>query len=320
MQEAGCRESSHFRLSRPGGSAFPFFLMITGYLLLDRSWDADQTRRFWKKNLFHLYICTVLWFAVYDFFLVLVMKKSISFTGFLQDILFLRKVGLSHVWYLTTILSFYVLIPFAANALRHYQVKYVYFPMAFYIVLSFLLPTLRTLNNILHFTDTFSIQLHNGFSGGAYGCYLLLGYMSRKECFKRIRTRVLGAAAVLFFCLTVGFQLFAYSHQYRYNVFYENLFLLLTSAAVFEMISRVKNVLFYEPVRKIAVVSFGIYLIHNLYISAADMYLLQNPHLHLPKPLLAGALWLAAVPASYISAVVIEKIPKIGKYILYIRE
>ena len=33
-----------------GRIGVPFFLMITGYLLLDRHYDDERVRKFWKKN------------------------------------------------------------------------------------------------------------------------------------------------------------------------------------------------------------------------------------------------------------------------------
>ena len=38
-----------------GRIGVPFFLMITGYLLLDRSYDDERVRKFWQKNCWACY-------------------------------------------------------------------------------------------------------------------------------------------------------------------------------------------------------------------------------------------------------------------------
>ncbi len=47
------------------------FLIMSGYLLLDRVYDREKIVRFWKKSWLHLLICTVIWFLIYDLFLMI---------------------------------------------------------------------------------------------------------------------------------------------------------------------------------------------------------------------------------------------------------
>ena len=44
-----------------GRLGVPFFLMITGYLLLDRVYDSEKITGFWSRNCKHLLICTIIW-------------------------------------------------------------------------------------------------------------------------------------------------------------------------------------------------------------------------------------------------------------------
>lgn len=305
---------SGFTLGRLG---VPLFLMISGFLLLDRTYDPTEICRFWKKNLLHLYICTVLWFTFYDIFLKLVLKRDITITRFFMDILFLKKVDLSHVWYMPVILGFYILIPFAANALSMIHINHLVFPLTITVILSFVLPTVTVMNNILHFMDPFSVQLSSGFSGGNYGCYLVFGYLVKRGGFSRIKNRSLLFSAMFFYCLTVGIQLFAYVNNYKYNIFYANFFLLGTAVPLFELFSRIKKKPLQNSVTKISAYSFGIYLTHNLYIKLGNMYLL--PTIHFPRPVMVPVLCLIISVLSYLTAVLIAKIPKFGRYILYIR-
>ena len=48
-----------------GRIGVPFFLMITGYLLLDRSYNDEKVRKFWEKNCRGLIAVTVIWSVIY---------------------------------------------------------------------------------------------------------------------------------------------------------------------------------------------------------------------------------------------------------------
>ena len=59
-----------------GRIGVPFFLMITGYLLLGRSYDDDRIRDFWNNNCKKLVIITIIWAVIYAVSLQFVTVKS----------------------------------------------------------------------------------------------------------------------------------------------------------------------------------------------------------------------------------------------------
>ena len=73
--KSSCFSFFAFTIGRLG---VPFFLMITGYLLLDRNYDTKKTLHFWKNNWLHLLFCTWIWFLLYDVFLLVFFEKTIS--------------------------------------------------------------------------------------------------------------------------------------------------------------------------------------------------------------------------------------------------
>ena len=83
-----------------GRLGVPLFLLITGYLMLDREYDTRSTVMFWKRSWLHLLICTVVWFLLYDIFLCIVNAKSPDLITIAENLLFLRTVNMSHVWYM----------------------------------------------------------------------------------------------------------------------------------------------------------------------------------------------------------------------------
>lgn len=48
-----------------GRLGVPIFLMISGYLLLDREWNQEKALNFWKKNWIGLFLSTEIWFIIF---------------------------------------------------------------------------------------------------------------------------------------------------------------------------------------------------------------------------------------------------------------
>ena len=59
-----------------GRLGVPLFLMITGYLLLDRTYNDERVNKFWAKNCKNLIIVTVIWAVVYSVVLYVVTLNS----------------------------------------------------------------------------------------------------------------------------------------------------------------------------------------------------------------------------------------------------
>ena len=101
-----------------GRIGVPFFLMITGYLLLDRAYDDEKVRRFWTKNCKGLIIVTVIWSAIYAVSILYVSLFSTNVNTIEAGNLFF-----SHMWYMPMIIGMYLSLPFVASALSHYKPK-----------------------------------------------------------------------------------------------------------------------------------------------------------------------------------------------------
>lgn len=298
-----------------GRLGVPMFLMLSGFLLLDREYDWEGTKRFWKERWLYLLICTEIWFVIYEVFLTVYSKKPLEISTVLADLLFSHKVDMSHVWYLPMIVGMYVLFPFVANALKAYPLKSLILPLCFFGCFALGYPMIKVINGAGGGIPL-SLQASLGFSGGAYGIYFVTGYMIKKGWLKRVASWILIAVAALGFLLTVLLQLWAYSREYVYNVWYDCLLLYLCTAAIFELFSRVKAAPLYPVIRWMARYSFAVYLLHNLVI---EMVRDRVAALSVAKPVQVVALWGIAVAISFPLAWLVGKIPKIGGYILYLK-
>ena len=161
-----------------------------------------------------------------------------------------------------------------------------------------------------------TIQYSLGFSGGVYGIYLILGYLVKKGEFKRIPTYQLGIMALISFIICILFQYYAFSKGYNFFLWYEFPFVAIGSFALFEATSRRQNVKAYSIVKVLSKYSFAVFLIHNLFRLPLLPLVVRLPY---TEPVKAIILWILLIFFSYIAAVIIYRIPRFGKYILYMR-
>ncbi len=293
-----------------GRIGVPFFLMITGYLLLDRAYDDERIRKFWNTSCKGLIIVTVIWAAIYVVSLQFLTVGSAQVNFAEAGTLFF-----SHMWYMPMIIGMYLSMPFVASALKHFDVETIYQATIVFTCLAFLLPFV-TLICKMHGLKGVAIQYCLGFSGGIYGIYIILGYLVKKGKFKNISSSKLWILAIVSFLICVLFQYYAFVINYDFFLWYEFPFILLGSFALFELCSRVKSVKFYSWVTVISKYSFAVFLIHNLFRLPLLPIVVQLPF---SEPVKAIVLWILLIIFSFTAAAIIYRIPRFGKYILYMR-
>ena len=293
-----------------GRIGVPFFLMITGYLLLDRSYDDGRIRKFWRKNCKGLIIVTVIWTIIYAIILQFVAVKSGELNiGEAGNLFF------SHMWYMPMIIGMYLSMPFVSNALEKFSSGTIWNATILFSLLAFLLPFISTVL-AMHGIQNVNIQYCLGFSGGIYGIYIILGYLVKKGQFKNVSSRILGLIAVISFLICVLFQYYSYIKGYDFFLWYEFPFILTGSFALFELCSRMKKVRAYPLVAFLSKYSFAVFLVHNIFRLPLLPVVVDLPY---SEPVKAIILWILLIVLSYLATVIIYRIPKFGKYILYMR-
>lgn len=301
-----------FSLGRIG---VPLFLMISGYLLLDRTYDNEKTMNFWSENCKHLIICTIIWCAIYQAFLIIVMHDNMNLVTIISGIIFLSELNINHIWYMPMIIGMYILIPFVSTALRQYDLKVIVKPVTFFSIIIFLCPFLIYILNLCGIHDL-QVTISLGFSGGVYGIYLVLGYIIKKGYFKKIKSNHLICLFIISLVIIVLIQLYSYKYQLNFKLWYDSPFILLASITLFELISRMKEINFYDIIKLLSKYSFSVFLVHNFFRLPLIPYFAKLPFNYPIKLIL---LTFTVMIASYILSIAISKIPKIGKYVLYIK-
>lgn len=298
-----------------GRVGVPCFLVITGYLLLDREYSPEQSWSFLKNNWGHLLLCTWIWFLIYDLVLVLT-GTPVTMEQLAQHLLFFNPVQFSHVWYMPAILGLYLLIPIMANGLQKVPGNYTLVGIGVFSVYAFLVPTLNVVLAAAG-QEGFGSQFGLGFSGGAYGLYLLMGAMVRKGCLQKVKTGYLLLLSLVCGAGAVFFQLWCYESGYEYNVWYDFPLLFVLGICLLEAASRLRGIPWPEAVRILSKYAFAVYLIHNLWLRGLFPRIRQLPFASPAKVAIAFVL---SCMLSYLCSFGIGRIPKIGNYILYIRK
>ncbi|MBQ2354065.1 MAG: acyltransferase [Methanobrevibacter sp.] len=293
-----------------GRIGVPFFLMITGYLLLDRNYDDEHIRNFWTNNCKDLIIITVIWAVIYALSLQFITVKSSAVNPVEAGNLFF-----SHMWYMPMIIGMYLSIPFVASALKNFEVKTINQATIVFSVLAFAVPFITLLLDMQGIKNM-SIQFSLGFSGGVYGIYIILGYLIKKDYFKKYSSRSIGLLAAVSFIICVLFQYYAYFRGYNFFLWYEFPFVLLGSFALFELCSRMGTVRGYRIVKFLSKYSFAVFLVHNLFRLPLLPFASRLPF---TEPVKAIILWILLIILSYVAVVIIYRIPRFGKFILYMR-
>lgn len=319
-QAAWFSQVSAFTFFTVGRIGVPLFLFMSGYLMLDRSYGPKECGRFWRSKWCGLLIATEVWVVLYFFFLNVTQGRPFSLSLLISNMLFLEPVGMGHVWYMPMIIGLYLFLPFIANGLRMLEDwRPLRFPLAIMLALLFAVPVLSVVKQALGGGSEATL-IDAGFSGGVYGCYMLLGYCIKKDAFKVVPSWLVATLGVLAFAATVLLQLFSYSEGVRYNVWYNNGLLLLAGLALFELLSRAKGLRASRAVSTLSYYSFALYLVHfPIRLLLAPIVLGWAPIASLPRCCGVVALFAVVLALSLLLCGLIARIPKIGAKILYLK-
>ncbi len=293
-----------------GRIGVPFFLMITGYLLLDRVYDDEKVKKFWTENCKTLIIVTIIWALIYAVSLYFVSNKYAQVnTVEAGNLLF------SHMWYMPMIIGMYLSMPFVSKAVRGFDKQTIFQATVIFTILAFFIPFISLLCD-MEGIHNITLQYCLGFSGGIYGVYIILGYLVKKEMFKKISSKYLWILTIVSFLFCLLMQYYAYIKGYNFILWYEFPFILTGSFALFELVSRMGSVKFYDEIKFLSKYSFAVFLIHNLFRIPLLPLIVDLPF---TEPVKALILWILLIMFSYVAVVIIYRIPKFGKFLLYMR-
>lgn len=300
-----------------GRLGVPLFLFMSGYLMLDRFYDRDACVRFWKNKWIGLLVATEIWLVIYNVFLCYAGGAEFSFVGLIENMLFLERVPMGHMWYMPMIIGLYLFLPFMANGLKMLDdARVLIFPLSVGIALFFVMPVTNVL--LAGFgLETHTTIIDAGYSGGVYGIYILLGYCVKKGLFARVpfAAAVMGGGTA--FVAIVALQIFGFDHGAKAGVWYSSGLLLLAGLCLYLALSHIKAPRIPKAVEVLSYYSFALYLVHY------PVKILVTPWIEsIELPGRSFEVVFASIVILAISLVlcaIIARIPKVGAKVLYLR-
>lgn len=291
----------------------PIFFMVSGALFLDPSRHVTFSS-IGKKSLPKIVVPFLVWSTVYAIVTLLRTDNWFEWKSFLRDV----ALGHYHLWFLLTIFGLYLVTPVLRTVVMRREVAWYFVGLS--VVFAMLLPLLTHLPVVGTTVDGLigktKIELPLGFS-----VYFVLGYLLATS--KPSRRLVvwwctIGIAAVIFTVLATDYLSARRSRPV--DIFYDYLTPNVCAVAIAVFLfakwrgeSRKVERPQSKWVKSLAKYSFGIYLVHVL---VKDLYRDFGITIDMFTPLLSvPALVIMVLVPSYLVAVVLHNIPKVGKYL-----
>lgn len=263
-------QTAAFLLGRMG---VPLFLMLSGRLLLSKS---REPAKFYRHSLLPLLATCEIWIVIYYFFSLRLNQTSFDLGEFIDWILLFKNTTFNHTWYLYTILGIYLAVPFLAVVVKTFSLRQMALPLIVVFFANFIFPIYNIfageINSSLHDVST---MLDLSFLGGTYGFYLIFGYYvgNGASFINKIKSRFLAAVFAISFLSCIALEYYLYSNSYFHSdalLWYQSPFILVCSLCIFELIRRLKFQ--HRACTFLAKISFGIYLLHNLFLTSFNLY------------------------------------------------
>lgn len=211
----------------------PLFLIISGYLMLDRDYTGPKLKRFLMHNYLPMFVSFECWCAIAFLPHFAANRTLQTVADFLRTMLFIDEPAMIHFWYMQMLLGIYLLIPVLACFLRHPQLqqdvtsstsikqnteqkakhgskktplpqhtRYIILLAIIGTAFILVLPTIQTILTWLSVDIDYEITLGGCVGRGSLGLlYMLFGYLLKKDVFhissRKTSSWLLIAAAVL---------------------------------------------------------------------------------------------------------------------------
>ncbi len=256
--------------------AVPSFLMITGALLLDTEKEITFKKLFGKyiwRMVTALFVFTMI-FRAFD---MIMDEEAMGWRAVLQGVQeFFTDSSWGHLWYLYLLIGLYLLLPFYKRIAAHSTGRELRYLLIIYVVFLSLLPLIEAW----------------GINCGFYICgaliypfYLFCGYMIHQSIL-RVRTaaawRLTAVSTVLIAVLTkvrwdTGMELMEAFWSYS------SILVILQTVGIFALLENWKTE--GKPrlnwiIEKLDNCSFGVYLIHMIFVRLVLRYGGFDPYEH----------------------------------------
>lgn len=256
-----------YLLNAIGVLGVPLFMMCSGALVLGKDFSThQQVARFYKRNLWPIYLTGATWCLLYYF----ANTDAPTAKGIVKTALLVNKPE-AHLWYVRMILLYYLFMPLLSNLRQKHERSF---------VCAVAVAALLTFGwNVARLCQHEPAPTTSGLSLLCYLVYLALGYYFTHRNWNIPRLALLAAclASTVFLTYIRAIGVFSF-------MWYDNPLALLASASAFLLAKRFRpSETVQSRMAALANMTFGVYLSHVFILKIISLIL---------KPTLGGCEWL----------------------------
>lgn len=292
----------------------PLFFMISGIFLLKEEYD--------RKKYFSRVKKYILILAVWSMTYALINNK-ISFNGGIFSVifnsLFNANMTSRHLWFMYAIIGIYIALPFVQNMYKNLSTELKNLFLILWMGLSglivIIIPITRSITGLTINVD-YPIPILNA---AYYLGYFISGriiYEKYKDKKFKKNKNILCIVIYLLSTLVTAFSTYFISkinnQVYDSMMWYRSIFIIISSFAIFILVVGNEDKIKDKNIIKLSKYSFGIYLIHVIFLSIIKHnFSFINYNALIFIPLLTLVIYIV----SLISSIILKKIPIVNKII-----
>lgn len=254
--------------------AVPCFIMVTGALLLQTERKISY-RKLFRKYILRVFAALVIFGMIFRIFDIIMDKEPVNITAFFKGVYeIFTGTSWSHIWYLYLLIGLYLLLPFYKKIADNSSEREIKYLLAVYIIFLSILPVLE----IWGINCGFYIHVST-----IYPFYLFGGYAVYKHIWrpgKAISLILLAAGTLLIIgCTTIRWLYDIPAMEILWS--YSSFFVIMQAVGFFALMKDVNSISFYAInwiLLKLDKCSFGIYLIHMVFVRLILRYTEFNPY------------------------------------------
>lgn len=284
----------------------PCFVMVTGALLLNPEKEISYVKLFKKyilRIIFALLFCCIV-FSIFD---LIVHGDTFTFhiiVEIIQD--FFLGTSWSHLWYLYLIIGLYLMIPIYKIITKNAKSRDIKYILILYLIFLSIMPTL----NIFGLNISFYILVST-----IYPFYAFFGYAYYQKIIELRNYQSL----LLIILSSIGLVLVnIYQYKFGYAFLevllnYSSILVVLQSVGIFALFVNFKGKS-NKVIESLDSASFGIYLLHMIFVRLILKYLEFNPYNFIPL-VSFFILVITVVLCSYVIVFILKKLPVFNKFL-----
>lgn len=296
----------------------PILFMISGIFFLNPQREYTLKKLF-SKNILRLFTAYVFWTAFYAVFFFPDRLKDLNREN-LKLMLHDALAPHFHLWFIVAMICIYLIVPFLKKIAESESLVKYFIILSF--IFTFVLNTLRIIPKVAEIIGWTMGSAQFTFVGGYTGYFILGYYLYNHELSKKMKA-FLYTAGIVSTALTV-FVTWCFSvkrgepQQFLFDYLLLNIF--FNSVMVFlffkDVVSKIHfNEFFKKTIFLLSKLSFGAYLVHEMFIMISSKYL--NFSSINTNPLIAvPVLSVGVFMVSSLVSLIISKIPVAKKYII----